>query len=56
MWIAICDDNPLFLTEIRKQVEELHMTEPPVCFSDLNAFWASVEEGVVYDAVLMDID
>ena len=56
MWIAICDDNPLFLTEIRKQVEELHMTEPPACFSDLNAFWASVEEGEVYDAVLMDID
>ena len=56
MWIAICDDNPLFLAEIRKQVEELHMTEPPACFSDLHAFWASVEEGVVYDAVLMDID
>ena len=53
---AVCDDNPLFLTEIQKQIEELHMTEQVISYSKLNAFFSSVEEGKVYDAVLMDID
>lgn len=56
MRIAICDDNPLFLTKILKQIEELHMTEQVVSYSRLNAFLSSIEEGIAYDAVLMDID
>ena len=56
MRIAVCDDNPLFLTEIQRQIEELHMTEQVVSYSKLNAFFSSIEEGIVYDAILMDID
>ena len=56
MRIAICDDNALCLAEIRKQIEELHIAEQLVSFSNLNTFFSTVEEGMTYDAVLMDID
>ena len=56
MRISICDDNPLFLAEFQKQIEELHLTEQVISFSNLNSFFSSIEEGSEYDAVLMDID
>lgn len=56
MRIAICDDNPLFLKEFQKQIEAIHIAEQIVCYSQLAAFFFSVEEGMMYDVVLMDID
>jgi len=56
MEIAVCDDNHLFLEEIRKQLETLPMIENTCLFSDLNTFLFSVDGGKRYDAVLMDID
>lgn len=56
MRIAICDDNPLFLVEIQKQIEELYLTEQVISYSNLDSFFSSVEDGSEYDAVLMDID
>lgn len=56
MRIAVCDDNPLFLKEFQKQIENLHIAEQVICYSRLAAFFFSVEEGMIYDVVLMDID
>ncbi|MDR3121239.1 MAG: response regulator, partial [Clostridiales bacterium] len=56
MEIAVCDDNTLFLREIKGQLQTLPMVEGIYMFSDLDAFLLSAEEGRRYDAVLMDID
>jgi CheY-like chemotaxis protein len=56
MRIAICDDNILFLRELEKQLLTLSAAENISVFSDLKAFLSSVEEGNLYDTVLMDID
>ena len=56
MRIAICDDNPLFLKEFQKQIEELQIADQVDCYSRLTVFMFSLEEGIYYDVVLMDID
>ncbi|MDR1438898.1 MAG: LytTR family DNA-binding domain-containing protein [Clostridiales bacterium] len=56
MQIAVCDDNTLFLKEIREQLQSLPMVGNAFLFSDLSAFLLSIDDGRRYDAVLMDID
>ena len=56
MRIAVCDDNILFLKEIRTQLEKLNIADQLSCYFNLNAFLCSVEDGPRYDVVLMDID
>jgi DNA-binding LytR/AlgR family response regulator len=56
MEIAVCDDNELFLEEIRAQLQTLPMVENIFLFFNLNTFLFSIDGGKRYDAVLMDID
>lgn len=56
MHIAVCDDNILFLSTLKTQVEALDIADRISDYSDLNSFLRSVESGTRYDAVLMDID
>ena len=57
MKLAVCDDNRLFLEELKRQLEEIPMVEKADTFSDLVSFWRAVGHGGGgYDAVLMDID
>ena len=56
MQIAVCDDNELFLQEIKGQLTSYPIVENVFTFSDLEEFLLSVKGGRVYDAVLMDID
>lgn len=56
MQIAICDDDRLFLEHLCAQVEALGLTRRIDPFSTLDAFLYALEDGVRYDAVLMDID
>lgn len=56
MQIAICDDNRLFLERFRVQVEKLGLARKIDCYSTLKQFIYSLDDGIQYDAVLMDID
>lgn len=56
MQIAICDDDRLFLERFRVQVEELGLARKIDCYSTLKQFIYSLDDGIQYDAVLMDID
>ena len=56
MQIAICDDDRLFLERFRIQVEELGLARKIDCYSTLKQFIYSLDDGIQYDAVLMDID
>lgn len=56
MRIAVCDDSKLFLEEIGEQLRRLGMVESLHVYSDQKTFLKSVEDGNIYDAVLMDID
>jgi len=54
--IAICDDNKLFLNELSEQLVELQTADSILTFSNLDAFFSSLEEGKRYDLVFMDIE
>lgn len=56
MQIAVCDDNTGALAELERQLRLLDRVEGVACFSSLEAFLLSVEEGRRCDAVLLDID
>lgn len=56
MKIAVCDDNALFLEEIKGQLSRFPEVDELSLYSELEAFWHSLEAGNRYDAVLMDID
>ena len=56
MQIAVCDDNKMFLHEIREQLLSLSMADNISLFEEPGAFLLSVKNGQRYDAVLMDID
>ena len=56
MKIAVCDDNMLFLQDIKAELQALPMVDSVALFSDLTKFLFSIEEGQSYDAVLMDIE
>ena len=56
MEIALCDDKKTHLEEMKRVFRELNSSDMLECFSDIKAFIKSVEDGVKYDIVLMDID
>ena len=55
MQIAVCDDNAIVLREINELLLGMDVTENVCLFSDTAEFMRSVEQGKVYDVVLMDI-
>ena len=56
MQIAVCDDNQGFLAGFDQQLRTMPQVEDVRCFSSLEAFLSSVEEGRQYDAAFLDID
>ena len=56
MQIAVCDDNSLFLQELKMQLSTIPIVKTVFDFSNLDNFVLSIDEGKKYDAVLMDID
>ena len=56
MQIAICDDDRVFLERFCVQVKELELARKIDCYSAISHFLYSLEDGIQYDAVLMDID
>ena len=56
MYIALCDDNQLFLREMRTLLAQISAVENVAAFSSLSLFFESIRDGAEYDAVLMDID
>lgn len=56
MQVAVCDDNELHLLEMKEKLSALPMVGNAYFFSDLTMFLSAVEDGNIYDAVLMDID
>ena len=56
MRIAVCDNMPSVLEEIRQQMESLGYTTGVDYFSDIQMFFEELNNGEEYDVVLMDID
>lgn len=56
MKIAVCDDNALFLEQIKEQLSLFPEVEELSLYSDLETFVRSLETGKHYDAVFLDID
>lgn len=56
MKIAVCDDNVLFLEEIKGQLSLFPEVEELTLYSELEAFVRSLDSGMHYDAVFLDID
>lgn len=55
MKIAVCDDQPDILKQIKKMLSKMRIVRKTDCFSDMEEFWAEADK-VCYDAVLMDIE
>lgn len=55
MKVAICDDIPAVLEEVRELLKEMDLVSQIHVFSDMEAFFGS-QETEIYDAVIMDID
>ena len=56
MEIAVCDDNKLFLLDIAEHLKTLSVKTDVYTFSDLDAFRFSINGGMRYDVVIMDIE
>lgn len=56
MRIAVCDDHPLCLLELERQLKDIPLVEETRCFSAPEDLFRAVREGEAYDAVLLDID
>ena len=56
MKAAICDDQPQALEELRKILLEIPAVRKVHTYSDMDNFWATLEAGIYYDVVFMDID
>ena len=55
MQLAICDDNLNFLAQMEEYLSTLSQIKSVAAFSRLDSFLLSVENGALYDAVLLDI-
>ena len=56
MRAAICDDQPETLEELKKMLLQFPSVKKVHTYSDMNTFWAVLEDGSYYDVVFMDID
>jgi DNA-binding LytR/AlgR family response regulator len=56
MRIAVCDDMPCVLEEIRQQMEALGYTTGVDYFSDIKMLYDELNNEEEYDVILMDID
>ena len=56
MRIAVCDDLPSVLEEIRQVMEQIEFVKETDYYSDMEMFFSELKQGTSYDAVLLDID
>ena len=56
MKVAVCDDIKEVLKEIELLLKEIRFVKEVDTFTDVELLYAEINEGVKYDAVLMDID
>lgn len=56
MIIAVCDDQPETLEELKGMLEQFPFVKKVHLYSDLEIFLSALVEEMYYDAVLMDID
>lgn len=56
MNIAICDDQPEALEELRELLKQLPFVKKVHAYSNMEVFFSAVKEEAHYDGVLMDID
>ena len=56
MKIAVCDNMPSVLAEIRQQMESLGYTTGVDYFSDIKMLYEEIHNEAEYDVVLMDIE
>jgi len=56
MKVAVCDDQPSALDEVKRMLEQISFVREIHTFSDMDIFLSALKDGEAYDAVLMDID
>lgn len=56
MKTAICDDQPQALEELRRILLRFPPVKKVHAYTDMESFWATIEAGVHYDIVFMDIN
>lgn len=56
MKAAICDDNIIFLEEMKRELQENHGLNDIHTYFEVDKFFDEVEKGVEYDLVFLDID
>jgi len=56
MKIAVCDDIPVVLDEIKQQMHELGYNKNVDYYSCIETLYEEINNGEQYDAILMDID
>lgn len=53
--VAICDDQPESMEELKKLLLQTSVVGKVHTYSDIDTFWAVLEDGGYYDVVFMDI-
>ena len=56
MKVAVCDDQPQTLEDLKEQLLQISFVKKVHIYSDMTTFWAAQESGEHYDIVFMDID
>lgn len=56
MRIAVCDDDPAFLKQLGEKVRDIAFISQVEQYSEMDLFFADLEDGRIFDLVLMDLD
>ena len=56
MKVAVCDDQPAALEELKNRLSQILIVKRVHTYSDIDVFWAALKAGEYYDVVFMDID
>lgn len=56
MRIAVCDDQPEVLEQLKSMLEQMEFVEKVHVYSDMEVFLSVLDKAAYYNAVLMDID
>lgn len=56
MKVAVCDDNIIFLEEIRRELQMNQGIDTVYTYSEIDRFFQDISEGEKYDVIFLDID
>lgn len=56
MKVAVCDDNIIFLEEMRRELQMNQGIDNVYTYSEINLFFQDISEGEKYDVIFLDID